>query len=299
MPPILVFQGGTVTSCPDPKNIKALHARATLVVTSHVDLLIAARAASVDGTIYGLVSRLLSPQTARQLSPNNQLYNNPHEWLNALLLAANQAPCLLPRQPANPPRQQEVFPMAKDKFNFCLAIHDGQVYRGTETELKTAILEPVLFLDSPMALHMATYPAPIAQVLAQHLTPLLLSRLSSTNANNKEGWYQALGRVATLVTATKARLAGPVRLAKPEKKAKGDVAWRAELLPDFQERLAKLPPQARLIMLELQLSEEAITTTQLVTRLSGKLTTRQPVERVVNYYRPILIKHGLLATTAN
>lgn len=84
MNPILIFESGTVISCLDPEAVTQLHAKATLMITSPVDLLVAARAATVDGTIYGLVSKLLSPQVARDLSPNNKLYNNPHEWFTAL-----------------------------------------------------------------------------------------------------------------------------------------------------------------------------------------------------------------------
>ena len=81
---VLVFENGAVLNCLDAQSVREYHPKATLMVTSTIDLLVAARAASVDGTIYGLVSRLLSQQVAESLSPRNALYNNPHEWLSAL-----------------------------------------------------------------------------------------------------------------------------------------------------------------------------------------------------------------------
>ena len=84
MPPFLVFTSGTVTSCLDIESVKQLHARATLIAASPIDLLASARAYTPEGTIYGLVSKLLSPQLAKSLSPNNDLYNNPHAWFTAL-----------------------------------------------------------------------------------------------------------------------------------------------------------------------------------------------------------------------
>ena len=108
MSPVLVFERGTMIRCLDPDSVKCMHATATLMATSPIDLLVAARGASVDGTIYGLVSKLLSPKIAAEISPNNALYNNPHEWFTTLLGLAKTAPINQKKMERLVSRQKEV-----------------------------------------------------------------------------------------------------------------------------------------------------------------------------------------------
>ena len=60
-------------------------------------------------------------------------------------------------------------------------------------------------------------------------------------------------------------------------------------MPDKQ----KLPRQAKLIAAYAILNEDA-GPAELVPHLRGRLDTKQPIGRVIRYYWPRLVKHGLV-----
>lgn len=56
----------------------------------------------------------------------------------------------------------------------------------------------------------------------------------------------------------------------------------------------KLAPQARVIVNELSGKTEGLSRADLITALTGKVTTRQPVERILTYYQKQLVTSGYI-----